>query len=128
MSVSSLLGNTFPAGCLLLFNWINRVMEDMWEKSGHMQSAEASHGRTAEGRADQADNEVTIDGLIKKYPCWALRCSQSRQMRLSLLRPRSCSKERTSLSIAERQKDDINRGVCWMRRRSWTCQCRLLPM
>jgi hypothetical protein len=32
-----------------------------------MLSAEASHGWTAEGHADQADRENTIEGLMKKH-------------------------------------------------------------
>ncbi len=35
-----------------------------------MINAEASHDRTVEGRVDQADEEATSGGLVRKYPWW----------------------------------------------------------
>ncbi len=50
------------------FKRIDKVIEEVGEKVGRMLSAEVLHGRTMEGHADQAEEEVTIEGLTKKYP------------------------------------------------------------
>ncbi len=46
-------------------------MEDVGEKVGRMQSAEASRSRTVEGQDDQGEEETTIKGLSKKYLWWS---------------------------------------------------------
>ncbi len=55
------------------------------EKVGRMLSAEASHGRMLEGRADQADEEVTFDFLI------AIILSRGKRRQKMLLGPDSCN-------------------------------------
>jgi hypothetical protein len=45
-------------------------MEEVGKKVARMLNAEASHNWIIECNMDQAENEVTIEGLTKKYPWW----------------------------------------------------------
>jgi hypothetical protein len=63
----SLLGKTVPAGSLPL-NWIDKVMEEVDRIVGRMLNAEGSHDGTLGGQADQAEDEVATERLLKKYP------------------------------------------------------------
>jgi hypothetical protein len=50
-----------------LFNWINKVMEEVGEKVRRMLNKEAFRGQNAR----ETEEETTIEGLKKKYP-WSM--------------------------------------------------------
>jgi hypothetical protein len=60
------------------FNWIDKVIEDVEEQVGQMLSAEALHDGRVKGPEDHTEEEeVTINGLIMKYPRRQLRGQMS---------------------------------------------------
>jgi hypothetical protein len=69
------------------------------EKVGWMLSAEASLGNMVEGRADQADEEMTIDGLTKKYPWWTSKAPTNRASQMEEEKVKSVLEGKSTFSL-----------------------------
>jgi hypothetical protein len=48
----------------------DKWMEEVGKKVARVLNAEASHNWIVECTTDQVENEVTVEGLTKKYPWW----------------------------------------------------------